>query len=95
MNSFGHLSVGRCCASCLYFSSPALPKSVGWEELCGEEGGGEVFELPSQSRSHTQTRTHIHWSADSLLSSVLQKALQFESFILLLENTCPGKLSNP
>lgn len=69
--------------------SPALLfLRVGWEELCGEEGGGEVFELPSQSR------THIHWSADSLLSSVLQKALQFESFILLLENTCPGKLSN-
>jgi len=63
MNSFGHVSVGKCRASYLYFSTPALSQRVGWEELSRKEGGGEVFELSSQSRSHTQTHTSIHWSA--------------------------------
>lgn len=63
MNEFGHVSVGKCRASCLYFSSPALSERVGWEELSRKEGGGEVFELPSQSRSHTQRLTHTFTGA--------------------------------
>jgi len=80
-----------------------LPTCISPPLLCLKELAGrsylgkreeEKYLSCHLSRAHTHRLTQAFTGALlTLLISVLQKGLQLESFVLLSENTCPGKLS--